>query len=191
MTETLTTPTATAAATLAAPAAVTVPTALISVADPRVVRAIELIWREAELLDRKDYLAWNSLYSDDGHYVIPIDPDTDDFAGALNIVYDDARMRRLRVDRIVGGYAISATDSAKTVRTVSRFVPESVSDDEVVVRSAQVLVAYKRDNHDLWAADMVHRVRLSAEGPAGDRIVLKVVRLVDSEEAIPAAGFLL
>jgi hypothetical protein len=32
----------------------------------------------------------------------------------------------------------------------------------VVVRSAQVLVAYKRGRHDLWAAEVKHRVRLSA-----------------------------
>lgn len=156
----------------------------VSTADPRVVRAIDLIWREAELLDRKDYTTWHDLFTDDGLYVIPIDRDTDDFAASLNMVYDDARMRRMRVARMTEGYAIAAVDAARTVRTVSRFMPESVSDEEVVLRSSQVLVAYKRGRHDIWAADMVHRIR-------GDRIALKVVRLVDSDEAVPAAGFLL
>lgn len=156
--------------------------------DPRVVRAIDLAWREAELLDRKDYDTWIDLFTDDGVYVIPIDPDTDDFANTLNMVYDDARMRRMRVTRMTEGYAIAAVDAARTVRTVSRFVPESVTDDEVVLRSAQILIASKRGHHDIWAADLVHHIRLS---PAGDRIVQKVVRLVDSEEAVPAAGFLL
>lgn len=156
--------------------------------DPRVQRAIELIWREAELLDRKEYEAWNELYTEDGFYVIPVDPDTEDFAGTLNMVYDDARMRRMRVTRMTEGYAIAAVDAARTVRTVSRFVPESVSDTDVVVRSAQVLVAYKRGHHDIWAGDLVHRIRLSGEG---DRIVQKVIRLVDSDDVVPAAGFLL
>ncbi|MFF1613033.1 aromatic-ring-hydroxylating dioxygenase subunit beta [Amycolatopsis sp. NPDC058278] len=157
-------------------------------ADPRVQRAIELIWREAELLDRKEYEAWNGLYTEDGFYVIPVDPDTEDFAGTLNMVYDDARMRRMRVTRMTEGYAIAAVDAARTVRTVSRFVAESVSDTDVVVRSAQVLVAYKRGHHDIWAGDLVHRIRLSGEG---DRIVQKVIRLVDCDEVVPAAGFLL
>lgn len=104
------------------------------------------------------------------------------------MVYDDARMRRMRVARMTEGYALAAVDSARTVRTVSRFVPETVSDEEVVLRSAQILVAYKRGNHDLWAADLVHRIRFS---PEGDRIALKVVRLVNSDDAVPAAGFLL
>jgi hypothetical protein len=67
-------------------------------------------------------------------------------------------------------------------------VAETVGDDEVTLRSAQVLVAYKRGRHDLWAGEVTHRIRLSDDG---DRIALKVVRLVDSEDAVPAAGFLL
>ncbi|MEU6657664.1 aromatic-ring-hydroxylating dioxygenase subunit beta [Streptomyces sp. NPDC046821] len=156
--------------------------------DPRVIRAIQLVWHEADLLDRKQYEEWQDLYADDASYVVPIDPETEDFANTLNMVYDDARMRRMRVTRMTEGYAIAAVDSARTVRTVSRFVAEDVTDDEVTLRSAQVLVAYKRGRHDLWAAEVTHRVRLSDDG---DRIALKVVRLVDSEDAVPAAGFLL
>ncbi|WP_306319748.1 MULTISPECIES: aromatic-ring-hydroxylating dioxygenase subunit beta [unclassified Streptomyces] len=162
--------------------------ALLGLSDPRVLRAVSLVWHEADLLDRRRYEQWQALYADDAHYVIPIDPATDDHAGSLNMVYDDARMRRMRVTRMTEGYAIAAVDAARTVRTVSRFVPEEVGDAEVTLRSAQVLVAYKRGRHDLWAAEVTHRVRLS---DAGDRIALKVVRLVDSEDAVPAAGFLL
>jgi hypothetical protein len=89
------------------------------------------------------------------------------------------------------GHSLAAVDAARTVRTVSRFVPAAVTDTEVVLRSAQILVAYKRGRHDLWVGDVEHRIRLGSEGPTGDRIVRKVVRLVDSQGAPPAAGFLL
>lgn len=161
-----------------------------SVTDPRVVRAIELIWREAALLDAKDYETWQSLYAEDGVYVIPVDRDAESFDDILNMVYDDARMRALRVTRMTGGYAIAAVDAATTVRTVSRFVPSSVSDQEIALRAGQILVAYKRGRHDLWAGDVDYVVRLG-EQPADDRLVRKVVRLVDADEAVPAAGFLL
>lgn len=157
-------------------------------ADPRVIRAVALVWHEADLLDRKQYEDWQALYAEDAHYIVPIDPETEDFANTLNMVYDDARMRQMRVARMTEGYAIAAVDAARTVRTVSRFVPEHVSDGEVTLRSAQVLVAYKRGRHDLWASEVTHRVRLADDG---DRIALKVVCLVDSEDAVPAAGFLL
>jgi 3-phenylpropionate/cinnamic acid dioxygenase small subunit len=162
-----------------------------SLTDERIVRAIELIWREADLLDRKEYLTWKELYAADGHYIVPIDPETEDFDNTLNMIYDDARMRDMRVTRMTEGFAIAAVDAARTVRTVSRFVPSSVDDEQVVIRSAQVLIAYKRARYDIWAAEVEHRVRLSAGGPDGDRIVRKVIRLVDSEGAPPAAGFLL
>ncbi|SFS72076.1 aromatic-ring-hydroxylating dioxygenase subunit beta [Saccharopolyspora flava] len=155
--------------------------------DVRVSRAIELVWREAELLDRKDYRAWQELYAEDGVYAIPIDRDAEEFDDVLNMAYDDARMRRLRVDRMTEGYAIAAVDSAITVRTVSRFVPTAVSDAEVSLRAAQVLVAYKRGTHDLWAADVDYTIRLGER----DSLVRKVIRLVNSEDAVPAAGFLL
>ncbi|WP_406689811.1 aromatic-ring-hydroxylating dioxygenase subunit beta [Saccharopolyspora sp. ID03-671] len=155
--------------------------------DARVTRAIALVWREAELLDRKDYAAWQELYADDGIYVVPIDRDAEEFDDVLNMVYDDRRMRRLRVNRMTEGYAIAAVDSAVTVRTVSRFTTTSVSDAEVSLRAAQVLVAYKRGTHDLWAADVDYTVRLGPE----DTLARKVVRLVNSDDAVPAAGFLL
>lgn len=160
------------------------------VLDPRVARAIELVWREAELLDRKQYATWQDLYAEDGRYVIPINPGTEDFDNTLNMVYDDARMRRMRVTRMTEGYAIAAVDAARTVRTVSRFIPETVRDTQVVLRSAQILIAYKRGHHHIWAADLTHHIRLSPHGPHADRIALKVIRLVDSEDPVPAAGFL-
>ncbi len=47
-------------------------------------RAIAFIWKEAELLDKKDYAAWQALWTEDGYYVVPIDPDTTDYAASLN-----------------------------------------------------------------------------------------------------------
>lgn len=156
--------------------------------DPRVLRAIELVWWEATLLDEKDYQAWKALYTDDAIYVIPIERDGDDFEANLNMVYDDARMREMRVTRLTEGFSMSALDSARTSRTVSRFTVESVSDTEVRLRSAQVLVSYKRGDHALLGADLTHVVRLSDDG---DQIALKVVRLLNCDESVNASGYLL
>ncbi|MFJ9587983.1 aromatic-ring-hydroxylating dioxygenase subunit beta [Streptomyces acidicola] len=158
--------------------------------DTRTLQAVELIWREADLLDRKEYHAWNELYAEDGIYVIPIDTLTDDFDEQLNMVYDDARMRAMRVQRLTEGYAISAVDSAKTIRTVSRFVPLEVTDTSISIRAGQVVVAYKRGDHDVWASEVEYVIRFG-ETPADDKIVRKVVRLVNAEDVVPASGFLL
>mgnify|MGYP002759812672 CR=1 FL=1 len=156
--------------------------------DERVVRAISLIWSEAKLLDDKNYPEWQELFTDDGIYVVPIDPETEDFAASLNMVYDDKRMREMRVERMMQGFSPSAVAAARTVRTVSRFTVESVSDSEVTLKSAQILSAYKRNHFDTLGAELTHTIVLD-EG--GDRIKLKVVRLINSEEAVTASGYLL
>ena len=163
-------------------------TDVLGFSDPRVLRAIELIWREAALLDAKDYLQWETMYTDDARYVVPIDPDTEDFESSLNMVYDDKRMRRLRVERMLQGYSQSAVAAARTVRVVSRFTVESVADDGVTLKSAQILSAFKRNKFTTIGAELTHRISLHGDG---DKISLKVARLIDSEDAVGAFGFLL
>lgn len=158
--------------------------------DTRVQRAIQLIWHEAALLDRKDYPAWEELFTDDAHYIIPIDRDTEDFANSLNMVYDDQRMRRLRVERMIQGYAPSAVAAAITARVVSRFEVVEVSDEEVTLRSAQIVTAYKRQQTDTVGADLLHRIRLGSAGEP-DRIAQKVARLINSDDAVKASGYLI
>lgn len=156
-------------------------------ADYRVQRAIELVWREAALLDSKDYETWEKLYTDDGLYVVPIDPAVTDFLTSLNMIHDDQRMRHLRVERMVQGFSPSAVAAARTVRVVSRFTVESVSDDLVVIHSAQILSAFKRQSFTTMGAELTHEIALS---PDGEQIKLKVARLNDSEDAVSASGFL-
>lgn len=156
--------------------------------DPRVLRAIELVWKEAERLDAKDYPAWEDLFTDDALYIVPIDPDTTDFAASLNMVYDDQRLRHLRVERMMQGYAPSAVAAARTVRVISRFTVEEVSDSKVVLRSAQILSAFKRSEFQTIGADLTHTITLSEDS---DLIAEKVARLINSEDSVNAAGFLI
>ncbi|MFS8979173.1 aromatic-ring-hydroxylating dioxygenase subunit beta [Cupriavidus necator] len=155
---------------------------------PSLQLAQEFIWREAELLDRKDYHQWAALWTDSGHYVVPIDPDTTDFAATLNYTYDDARMRAMRIERLTSGHSVSAVDAARTVRTVSRFTEVSSTGDLIEVNSAQILVAYKREVHTLFAADLTHRLRFTQ---AGIRLEQKVIRLINATDSLNALGFLL
>ncbi|SKB73302.1 3-phenylpropionate/cinnamic acid dioxygenase, small subunit [Arthrobacter sp. 31Cvi3.1E] len=155
---------------------------------PLVGRAIELIWREGQLLDDKKYEEWQTLYTDDAKYVIPVDPETSDFESSLNMVYDDARMRHMRVTRLVQGYSMSAVAAARTSRTISRFTVEELTEDTVTLRSAQVLVGFKRDKFQMLGADLTHRIRFTGDDA---RIELKLIRLVNSDSAVNASGFLL
>jgi 3-phenylpropionate/cinnamic acid dioxygenase small subunit len=156
--------------------------------DQTFARAIEFIWREAELLDRRDYQAWLEMWDPKGIYVVPIDPTTTDYAATLNYAFDDKHMRELRVQRMTSGYSASASDAARTVRTVSRFTRSSDSADIVEVKSSQIIIAYKRGVSTIFAADLTHKISMANGQP---RLVEKVIRLINSTEALNAIGFLL
>jgi len=156
--------------------------------DQTFARAIEFIWLEAELLDRRDYHAWLQLWDAEGMYVVPIDPNTTDYAATLNYAFDDQHMRELRVQRMTSGYSASASDAARTVRTVSRFTRSSDSADVVEVKSSQIIIAYKRGVSTVFAADLTHKIGMKNGEP---HLLEKVIRLINSTEALNAIGFLL
>lgn len=155
----------------------------------RLSEAVAFIWREADLLDRGAYDEWLALWTQDGRYVVPIDPATTDFEATLNYAYDDAQMRRMRVARLTAGQSASALHAARTVRTVSRFV--TVADEAAMqeIRCAQILVAYKRERTEVIAADLTYR--LVRTGPQELAIDRKVVRLVNATDSLSCFGFLL
>jgi 3-phenylpropionate/cinnamic acid dioxygenase small subunit len=150
--------------------------------------AVEFIWREADLLDRHDYDAWLALWTDAGRYVIPIERDVVDYAGALNIAYDDGAMREARIKRLCSGLSMSANSAARTVRTVSRFVSSAGAADTIEVRCAQHIVEQKREHTRILAADVIYRIVRRGTGLALD---LKVIHLIDSDEAQHGFGYLL
>jgi len=151
-------------------------------------QAIEFIWREADLLDAQDYPGWLALWTVTGHYVIPIERDSDDHAAHLNIVYDDHSMREARVQRLCSGLSMSASPSARTVRTVSRFRALDEVEGASVIRCAQHLVEYKYDRTRILAADVTYRLVRTDCGLALDE---KVVRLINSDDALFGIGYLL
>lgn len=150
--------------------------------------AVEAIWLEADLLDRCDYESWLSMWTATGTYVVPTDITvTEDYGSRLNHAFDDGAMRRMRVDRLVGGHAISSTPAARTVRTVSRFRMLESGADLCVVRCAMHLVEYKFERQRLYAADVTYKLKLE-EGIL--KLEEKVVRLVNAADALGSLSYL-
>ena len=150
--------------------------------------AVEFIWREADLLDSHDYEQWLRMWTAEGLYIIPIERDVVDHANALNIAYDNATMREARVKRLRSGLSMSATSAARTVRTVSRFVPLLERPGAIEVRCAMHIAEQKREHARVLAADVTYRLVQGSEGLALD---LKVIHLIDSDEAQHGIAYLL
>lgn len=149
--------------------------------------ACAFVAKEAELLDRKDYAAWTDLWTDDGLYIIPVGRDETDFANSLNLAYDDADMRRMRTTRLSSKHSVSAVHAAITVRTLGRFVEGKASKNKIELRAAQHLIEYRSDEHRLMAADVEYEIR-KVDGEL--KLARKIIRLVNSESALHALGYL-
>ncbi|WP_342629734.1 aromatic-ring-hydroxylating dioxygenase subunit beta [Nguyenibacter vanlangensis] len=150
--------------------------------------AIALITLEADLLDHGGFLQWLTLYTPDGRYVVPIDPDTEDFERVLNYAYDDAHMRQKRVERLLGGRSISAAPPARTVRLLSRYRMLENDSESCTLRCAQFLNELRQGRERNYAANLTYRLVRTADGL---KIDLKVIRLLGSTEALTAVSYIL
>jgi 3-phenylpropionate/cinnamic acid dioxygenase small subunit len=150
--------------------------------------AVQLVWTEAELLDDARYDEWLALWAADGRYIVPIDPKETDPENALNYAYDDDEMRRMRVQRLMSGFSISALPPARTVRTVSRFRMHASTELACQLRCAQILVEQRLQASRIYAVDVEFQLVRTADGL---RIGRKVARLVDPDQALRAFSYLL
>ena len=72
-----------------------------------------------------------------------------DYENNLNYAYDDNHMRKLRVERLENGEAISTAPKANTVRSISRVRVIQDQDDEIVLRCAQNLREFRKETSSI------------------------------------------
>ena len=150
--------------------------------------AMQFAWLEADLLDSAAYDEWQALWTPTSRYVVPIEPGATDFENTLNYAYDDAEMRAKRAERLVSGQSVSASPVARTVRLLSRFRMLRSDADGCALRCAQLLTEVRRGRERSYAADVEFVYVRTASGL---RIERKVIRLVNSTEALGGIGYIL
>ena len=146
-----------------------------------ITSVINFINAECDMLDFLDYETWLELWDPDGYYVVPVNQETDDYASELNLAYDDDLMRRMRVERLLGGEAISTTPPAKTIRTPSRFRILNEENGIITVRCAQIINESRQGRMRVYPADVTYKLR-----PNGDTFIIveKVVCLANVEDGL-------
>jgi 3-phenylpropionate/cinnamic acid dioxygenase small subunit len=58
------------------------------------------IYREARLLDEKRWDAWYELFTEDGHYWVPLTRNQPDAEFHTSLAYEDKLLLRLRIERL-------------------------------------------------------------------------------------------
>ncbi|MDH1339298.1 aromatic-ring-hydroxylating dioxygenase subunit beta [Ectopseudomonas oleovorans] len=146
------------------------------------------IWAEGDMLDHGEYDAWQALWAEKGIYIIPIDPSENDFENTLNYAYDNAHMRQLRVQRLIGGESISTSPQPRTIRTISRFRVLSNDGEFVTVRCAQNLREFRKDVLKHYSADVIYELQRSGDS---FQIQRKLIRLINSDDTLAGIGYIL
>jgi ethylbenzene dioxygenase beta subunit len=159
------------------------------------------LYHETDLLDAKRFEEWLALFADDGRYWIPLDwvPATGARAAEIaddtpargvdrvNIVYDDRRRLRERVDRMVGGAFWDETPPSRVIRLVTNVhVGPEFEDDQgrshATVTSKLLVRQVRQTRENVLAGQVFHD--LIEVGDLDWRISLKRVTLVNAEKPL-------
>lgn len=151
------------------------------------VRVEQFLYREARLADAHKYDAWESLWTDDGVYWVPLAEDTDP-ARDISLIYDNRARIGLRIRQLKTGDRHAQLPLSRLSRVVSNVMIEDVVNGDLVVRSTFVLVESRPDRLSTWAGSVQHQLR-----PADNsfRMRLKKVVLVNTDRPVPSLAFLI
>lgn len=146
-----------------------------------VQRAVEqFLYRQAELLDTKQWDAFIELFAPEGIYWMPAHPHQATGDGEPSIFFEDRDLMTIRMKRILHPRAWSQKTEWGTSHLVSNVVIEKFDDQsgEAVSRSRFHLMEFRRDASRHFAGSYIHRL---VKGADGYRIGLQRVDMVNGE----------
>lgn len=130
----------------AAPQAVRAPARPKAPPSTDLLREVEqFLYRQADLLDGKFWQDWIDLFTDDGHYWMPVGPDQTDWEGWPSIFIEDKAMMEIRMGRVTHPNAWSQAPLWATNHVVGNVTIESATAREIVVRSRFHMMELRRD----------------------------------------------
>ena len=139
-----------------------------------------LLYRQADLLDGKDWQGFIDLFADDGVYWMPASPEQTTGDGVPSIFYEDRNLMSVRMARLQHPRAWSQKTAWGTNHVVSNVVIET--DDrrsgEVVARSRFHMMEFRNDVLRHFAGSYIHHLKRAG---ASYRIKLQRVDMVNAQ----------
>jgi|TARA_B110000263_G_scaffold89000_1_gene77774 benzoate/toluate 1,2-dioxygenase beta subunit len=158
-------------------------------------RVEQLLFLEGRLIDGRRFAEWEALWVEEGIYWVPANGDDTDPHSQVSLIYDNRSRMHNRVERYVGGKAISQQPPPRTVHLVGNVTIEpaasdsTVDDDVSLVIHSTVHVAESRPGVRVdWVGRVIHHL---VERQGALRIVFKKVMLVDNDQELTTIDFLL
>src|SRR3989440_9174347 len=115
-------------------------------------RCERFLQHEARLLDEGKFDDWLALFTPDGCYWVPSEPDQENPHDLVSLIYDDRRLLETRVRRLASPRIYSQEPRSRTSRTVSNVSIEDIAADQsaCTVRSKFVLIENRRETQRMF-----------------------------------------
>ena len=139
----------------------------------------QFLYRQAELLDDKHWQAFIDLFDAQGVYWMPVQPQQTEWEGSPSIFAEDRLLMEIRKGRVTHPNAWSQAPMWETNHLVSHVAIESVSGNEIKVRSRFHFMELRRDNVRHFGGRYQHWLVRGADGAL--RIKLQRVDLFNSQ----------
>ncbi len=139
-----------------------------------------LLYRQADLLDGKNWQDFIDLFADDGVYWMPAAPEQTTGDGVPSIFYEDRNLMTVRMTRLLHPRAWSQKTAWGTNHVVSNVVieKEDKRTGEVAARSRFHMMEFRNDASRHFAGSYVHRLKRVGDGY---RIKLQRVDMVNAQ----------
>lgn len=113
-------------------------------ADDATARAVSaFIYREARLLDEQRWRDWDALFTDDGVYWLPATPGQPDPVNHVSHIYEDARLREIRLRRYENPRAFSLQPMPRTLHMISNIEVEDQG-STLAAHAALLMIEYRQ-----------------------------------------------
>ncbi len=141
----------------------------------------EFLIFEARLLDERRFEEWRDLFTDDGHYWVPLRPDQQSPDGEASLFYDDKSIMDTRFERLRHPHIHAQTPPHRTCHLIGNISVIGVDPErrECTVVSSLMMTDYRLRTQRLFSGRVEHRLRHSN---TGYKIVLKRVDLINCDD---------
>lgn len=152
--------------------------------------AVELVYREARLIDEKRLDEWYDLFAADALYWMPLSRDQPLGEAHTSLFYEDKLLLKVRIERLRHPNAFSQNQPSFCQHILQQPALEDgdPASGACVLRTPFVYVEAQRDGQLMLAGVVYHHL----VSQSGDwRIRMKKIELLNREAALPSIQLLL
>lgn len=139
----------------------------------------QFVFREARLLDDRDFDAWLALWTAEGMYWVPRFFKQQSPFGQISLFWEDKMLREVRVRRVTNERNWSQQPNTRTARLMGNIMVDGLDEAGNFIVHATFQLTEWRNTQRQLAGSAAYKLR--REG-GGWRIVLKRVDLVNSDD---------